>query len=44
MISRTCGLTLIETYTTYLNEGKWNNAVKKRHNSIIFRKYMLIYL
>lgn len=29
MITHTCGLTLKETYTTYRNEGMWDDAVKR---------------
>lgn len=29
IITHTCGLTLKETYTTYQNEGMWDNVIKR---------------
>lgn len=38
MITHTCGLSLKETYTTYRNEGVWDDTVKR-----MFILYFLIY-
>lgn len=31
LISHTCGLTLTETYTSYRNQGKWDEAVQRKY-------------
>ena len=41
MITHTCGLTLKETYTTYRNEGMWDDAIKRM---LIVRYFHLLCL
>ena len=41
MITHTCGLTLKKTYTTYRNEGMWDDAVKRM---LIVRYFHLLCL